>query len=392
MANNYRSKKEWWRVKHVRIIGACLIAVFALVAVAVTNASASEPEWGRCVSVKSKGHFEESNCKKEDFKESKGKKTYKGKFEWLSGAQADCVAQKKGHYSDSACTKEDFKENTKTHVKTYKGKYEKTGGPKFTAEGGAGVLTAVGYTCRLAPGNTRPLPREDCAHEYGEGVSLTKVECTKENATGEATGTDEVANVSVRFKGCVSFGLPATTIGLLAGEIQVSTLKGRLGYLNKAAHEVGVLLEPAALGGQFAEFELVFAEEIVHVGVGNVAEGSFYEAQQPDPTPGTPTGNDGVISPITPVNQMTHTFTQDYRIEQVRPYPCTDHECEPAAEREEWEATVNIPNHFEGGPFTALEWKITKDIPEEEFHSAWAPAGEEINNVNTVEGEAEIKG
>ena len=31
------------------------------------------------------------------------------------------------------------------------------------------------------------------------------------------------------------------------------------------------------------------------------------------PQPVTPSGHDGIISPIIPVNQMTHTFTQNYR-------------------------------------------------------------------------------
>src|ERR1700728_4705272 len=112
----------------MKIIGACLVAVFALAAVAVSSASAAEPEWGRCVSAK-KGHYKDANCQEKDEKNGKGK----GKFEWVPGAQSDCIAQKKGKYKESKCETLDEK-NGKA-----KGKYEKTGGGKFAAEGGAGV-------------------------------------------------------------------------------------------------------------------------------------------------------------------------------------------------------------------------------------------------------------
>ena len=61
----------------------------------------------------------------------------------------------------------------------------------------------------------------------------------------------------MRFKGCTFAGDPATTHGLSAGEIQVNALKGRLGYINKVGHEVGVILEPTTAGGAFAEFEVL---------------------------------------------------------------------------------------------------------------------------------------
>ena len=226
---------------------------------------------------------------------------------------------------------------------------------------------------------------------YRLGIS-SSVECSSEQASGEAVGSDEVANVSVLFKGCTFFGDPATTKGLAAGEIQVNLLKGRLGYINKAKHEVGVLLEPATSGGLFAEFEVSEGQVLFKVGEGNATEGAFYEE-----TPGSPTGNDAVISPITPVNQMTHTFTQDYRVEEIKPYEAVSchisHTC-PRGTTGEFGAPnadyLNIPNHFEGGPQDSLEF-VTEASSEPEG-SSWSPAGQEITNVNTVEGNAEIKG
>ena len=372
------------RVKRVKLIWLAALAAFALTAVAVTasSASAAEPEWGHCVSVKSKGHFEDGNCTKEDFKENKAhEKKYKGKFEWDSGAAAACFAQKHGKYKDAGCTELDEKKGAP------KGKYEKTGGPKFTAEAGAGILKTAINNCH-----------EFNKHPRGPGCNYEMtpispaVECESEHATGEAAGSDQVTNVSVRFKGCVAFGSPATTEGLAAGEIQVNPLKGRLGYINKATHEVGVLLEPVTSGGVFAEFLSVEGEVLQRVGEGNATEGSFYE----ETGPGEPTGHDGIISPITPVNQMTHTFTQVYRLEELNPYippQCAKVSCK---QEEDFggEGTVdflNIPSHFEGGPLEELE--VDQTYPQqEELGYEWDSGGEEITNVNTVEGNVEIKG
>ena len=197
----------------------------------------------------------------------------------------------------------------------------------------------------------------------------------------------------MRFAGCTSFGEPATTPGLPAGEIQTAPFKGRLGYINKATHAVGVLLQPATAGGPFAEFEVFEGQKVDHVGAGSAAEGAFYEEAS-----GTPTGNDGVISPITPINQMTHTFTQNYRTETIAPYEPVScpisHTCPHGDENfaeEPAKDILNIPSHFEGGPVEALENYLANSEPGNGTGS-WSPAGQEITNVNTVEGEAEIKG
>ena len=395
-----QSKKELvGQVKHVKLFGLCVVAVFALLAVALAgSASAAEPEWGRCVSVKSKGHYEDGNCTKEDFKENKAhEKKYKGKFEWLPGAQSDCVAQKKGKYKDAGCTELDEK-NGKA-----KGKFEKTGGGKFEGNGGAGVLQEEFFECELANGKTTPVkgPHSQCTGElYGFHAVIREIhiECSKEHATGEAVGAAEVANVKVTFTGCNFSGIPANSPGAPAGEIRTNTLKGRLGYIHKATHEVGVLLGPATPGELFAEVELPEVELLIHVGVGSATEGAFYEEAN-----GAPTGNDGIISPITPVNQMTPTFTQNYRTETIEPYEpvsCpVSHTC-PLGDKtvggQPVQDLLNIPSHLEGGPLEALEeWQNNTGEPPYEgcgCSTQWSPASEEITNVNTVEGQAEIKG
>ncbi len=373
-------------------MGLCLVAVFALVAVAASSASAAEPEWGRCVAMK-KGNYIDSNCTNE--KEKKGKvEEHKGSYEWVGGADTTCYPVKKGNYIDSGCTKEKEK---KGKVEEHKGSYEKVvGGPKFVGVAGAAVLHAIVAECYGSSDEIELLPRKDCvgAPLFSEPPGYTwdgapKIECTSQLATGEAAGTDEVVNVSVRFKGCTigaGGGNPASSKGLPAGEIQVNPLKGRLGYINKAKHEVGVLLEPVAKGGTFAEFEAASAFVAVTVGVGNATTGSFYEAFN-DETPGTPNGNDGVISPITPVNQMTHTLTQNYRITETR------EQCSEISEKncntpEALPVIQNVPSHFEGGPLEVLETVVVAGGSES---SAWSPAGQEETDVNTLEGEDEIK-
>jgi hypothetical protein len=376
-------------VKRVKLIWLAGLATFALTAIAVTTASASaaEPEWGHCVPVKSKGHYEDKNCSKENVKESKsGKKTYKGKFEWDAGAAAACFAQKHGKYKDAGCTELDEKKGAP------KGKYEKTGGPKFEGNGGAGVLSAPIYTCENESRELVQRPREGCQGEdgYNDQGSAAKIECEKEHATGEATASNEVSDISVRFTGCTFFGVPAQTHGLPAGEIQTASLKGRLGYINKATHEVGLLLEPASAGAPFATFEVVSGAGVITVGVGNPTSGAFWE--EPG-TSGVPSGGDGVISPITPVGQMTHAFTQDYRIEEKQ-VPCPPKtpcfvplgQSEPQEDLE----VFNVPSRFEGGALKVLEDELAE--PSQSFQTEWAPAGQEITNVNTLEGEAEIKG
>ena len=348
------------------MLGLCLVAVFALAAVAAAgSASAAEPEWGHCI-VSKKAVYANSNCTEVAMK--KGKPSHKGAYEWLGGAET-CYPSKKAVYANSNCTEVAMKKGKPSH----KGSYEKTGGGGFTAAStGPGVLKTAFHVCASSkfPHEQERHPRAECEEYYENGIG--EVECKTENATGEAAGTDEIANVSVRFTGCTALGvIPVSSAGLEEGEIETSKLKGRLGYINKGAHEVGVLLEPVTKGAQFTSFRIDLGEELpieFAVGVGNSTEGAFY-------TPEATGGYDGVISPITPVNHMTHTFTQDYRVNVV------------GEERVE-----NVPNKFDevGAHVELLEAYEANWL--EGYSGAWSGAGQELTNVNTLtEGEAEIK-
>jgi hypothetical protein len=321
-------------VKHVRILGLALVAVFAIAAIAAVGASAASPEWGECVA-KAGGKYLDANC------QTKGKG---GSFEWKKGATLP------------------------NH--------------KFTGEnvGSGGVLGSAVLNCeeeqpvgsgKNGPNAEKRLPKSKCANGLNDSQNVAgEIECEKENNSGEAVGKNKIANVHVLFKGCILLGsLPCASEGLAEGEIETKPLEGELGYINKAAHEVGVRLTPAKKKGLFAEFVCgngAVNRLVIQVGMGNTKEGAYY-------SPESKGGNDGIISPITPVNAMTSQFTQVYTLQR-----------NPTAE--------NLPNKFEGKPISLLEDNIEQTAGGVHQQQDWGPSGEEITNVNTPEVPGEIKG
>ncbi len=315
-------------MRHVRILGLCLVAVLAIAAVATSSASAL-PEWGKCVAQPG-GKYTDSNCT------TKGKG---GSFEWKKGKTLAPVP--------------------------------------FTGEGvgGGGVLYTAFSECAGGTYNSKKVSNKKCiegggkVNEFNETSEAFKVECEKENATGEASGSKEVKNVSVTFKGCTLFGaFPCQNEGAAEGEVKTNALKGSLGYINKAAKEVGVLLEPVKKHGTFAEFECAVGVGIVTtVGVGNTKQGAAY-------SPESHGGYDGIISPVTPVNEMTNEYTQVYTVNGK---------------------TQNIPQNFEGKHIELLEDALRQgSLSESEIEnesSKWARGAEEITNVNTPAEPGEIK-
>jgi len=313
------------QVRHVRMLGLCLVAVFAVCAYAVSSASAL-PEWGKC-EAKAGGNYSDSNCT------VKAKPKGSGSFEWKKGKELPNV--------------------------------KFTGANKEAGHGG--VLTGTIRICWVGETDKSPTTRAKCAEEGGREVeeSLPPVECESETNTGEQSGTNAVQKVFVTFRGCgvINKALPCKSNGAAAEEIKVNELKGKLGYINKGARAVGVLLEPAKHHGAFAEFECGGLLAL-KVGVGNSKEGAYY---QPEKTG----GYDGIISPIGPVNKMTSTFEQVYTVNP------TTHE--------------NEPSKFEGKHIELLENLITVIGEPGQPKSDWSQAGEEITNVNTPEVEGEIK-
>ncbi len=310
-------------MRHLRMVGLCLVAVLAIAAVTATSASAL-PEWGKCTA-KAKGKYSDGNC---TVKAKKGT----GTFEWTKGKNLSPV--------------------------------------KFTGKsvGGGGVLVSGLHECFGGTSSARRVTDAKCVEDGGKAINATEggfqlyVECASEASSGEATGSNAVGNVSVTFKGCAALGFtPCTSAGAEVGEIKTNALKGKLGYISKAAKEVGVVLEPAKKHGLFAEFNCPGLNFSVAVGVGNSKEGAVY-------LPESKGGYDQIISPITPVNTMTNEYTQVYSVNIN---------------------SENIPNKFDGQHVSLLEDYLSINGSPES--SKWSPAGEEITNVNTPEEEGEIK-
>jgi hypothetical protein len=349
-------------VRHVRMLGLCLVAVLALGAYVVSSASALE--WGKCENVGSGGNYTGPNCTKAEKAKPKGS----GSYEWRKATE---VAAKRVSEGKSANV-------------------------PFTGHnvGSGGVLSSGAGVCNGGTKSELRSTRQGCAEGGGkeeflpEGISVT---CEAETNTGETVAKSAVANIHVTFTGCKVFGAaPCESEGAAEGEIRTNTLKGKLGWINKTAKEVGILLEPAQKHGLFAGFECAGVIFTV-VGAGNKKEGAYYVKGTNYPSgcggtcPGaTPEeekhgGYDGVISPITPVNQMTNEFEQVYS---------TNHsESEPQ----------NIPSSFEGKHIDVLEdvYGLSQKQKEvegrENGESMWNAASEEITNVNTPEEEGEIK-
>jgi hypothetical protein len=300
-------------VRHLKIIGLCLAAAFAVAAVMASSAFAgSKPEWGQCFA-KAGGKYTDAAC------QNKGKG---GAFEWRKST----AVVKKG----------------------------------FTGSGGSGLLSTQTIACE-----------KTCVNEKGEETAEAKehplhiniaVECTGESAAGEDSGKNGVKNVSVTFTGCLIFGSAPCNNTANPGEIKTSILKGELGYINKAAHEVGIVLEPETKKGLFAKFEC--GENFITTEVGQVGK------KQGPPAYAPKGGGDKIISPITPVNVMTTSLTQVYTVN---------------------EGDENIPSKFEGGKLSILE-AVAVNTEKPADRGLWSPAGEAITNVNTTEEAVEIKG
>ena len=193
-------------MKRMRIVGLCLVAVFALTAFAASSASAL-PEIGRCVAKTGTGKYKDSNCT-----EKAGKLTSEKNYEW----------------------------NKATGMN-----------PHFTSAGGAGVLETESGT------------RVECTAQTATGEYRLV-----ENTTTHTDTSKEVKNVVATFTGCSLpiIGAKCNTAGHGEGEIVTNSLKGPLGYISGKGTKtpvVGQELTPTVSKGAFATFECSSAAKIV---------------------------------------------------------------------------------------------------------------------------------
>jgi hypothetical protein len=198
----------------MRIMGLCLVAVFAVTAFAASSALAL-PEIGRCVAQAGTGKYKDANCT-----EKAGKLVSEKAFEFKKGAAAEGV-----------------------------------GSTGFSSAGGAGTLETVSgtkITCET----------QSASGKYDQDAGLIK----------------EVEGVIATFKGCSLplLGVKCNTAGSPEGEIKTNLLKGPLGYISGEKTKtpvVGQELTPEKAKGHFAEFECTSSVKVVVKGKEGPAEG-----------------------------------------------------------------------------------------------------------------------
>jgi hypothetical protein len=315
-------------VRPVRILGISLVAVCALVALSATSASAALPEWGRCLKVPV---------------------TIKGK------------EHKKGAYANANCT-------------------EKTGGEYEWAKGTSELLGTY-FT------NTMTSPEAHLMSTDGLGVN-----CKGQTAEGRLSGTKEVSELRVTFTGCetnvlnfasenefthnvkVEEETGQLSYEYIEGEIETHYLKGKLGYISgkgTANPVVGLELEPEEKHGLFAAFGCGSkAPHVTPVIFSNVGENPFGGK-----------GDDAIISPISPVNQMGKETTQVYSMKKVE---------NPETKALENVPGIQEPTSFENGKPAFLE-NINYKLNSE---GEWAQSAQEettVTKLNDSEEEIEIK-
>ena len=236
-------------VRRLSMLGLCLVAASAILAVATATASAALPEWGKCV-----------------------------KFINQHGIPV-------GKFADAACTKQ-------TEVpKTGEFEWMKAPGsipnPEFTSSGGVTELQADGISTVCKGGETATgalsgnkevsdveVIFENCGTEFGHLV------CG--NGIGPPLGEEP------------------------EGQIRTRRLKGRLGFISGKGTEtpsVGLVLEPEELHGLFAEF--LCGPLVIRVG-------QFPGFNGPKPEKAGEGGNT-LIGTITPVDEMAASQVQAYK-------------------------------------------------------------------------------
>jgi hypothetical protein len=304
----------------VRQLGLCLGAAFAIAAVMATSASAVVPEFGQCVPV-AHGNYADAGC-------TKGKPLGKGTFEWRR------VSEITGDKS--------FREN------------ESVAHPA--------ALIAKFNACN--PGRTRQSGSCASRGEEEEKGGPLGIECTNEFHRGEVSGSKEVAHVGISFEHCAVFGT-APCANTPTEEIQVNPLRGSLGYIKHHPKQVGILLTPEKAPEPFAQFSCLGVITTV-VGQGNAIEGTAYKEANGEENKG---GNDGIIAPITPINEMTKFLVQTYTFNSK---------------------LENIPSRFLEGQRESLETYEYSPF-ESAFGSRWSPAGQQVTAESAQENGEEIE-
>lgn len=174
-------------MKRIKVVGLCLVAVFAMSAIIASGAQAATgAEYGQCIA-KKKAEYTTGTCA------VKSAKAHKGKFEFVPGPSPKCAAQKKGEYTTGTCTVKSSKPK--------KGHFEKKAGSTFTITGGPGVLETPAFG--------------------------GPVECTNSVGSGSITGVKTNQSITT-FENCQTGGKKCNSALAPAGSITTQPLSGTL--------------------------------------------------------------------------------------------------------------------------------------------------------------------
>jgi hypothetical protein len=190
-------------MKRMRIAGAVLVAAVSLVMAA--NASATAPEFGRCLKAATKAlsNYDSAKCVKtagEDLG-TEEEKLKKGNYQWFPG-----VIKKK-------------------------------------------------FTTAIKPTTIATL----------ETVGGTKITCTGETSTGEFLNTKEVGKMVAKFTGCETNKLKCESAGAGVGNVNTAPLGGPIGFETIAENPAKDHLanELHSESGNIAEFECAGLKVVV---------------------------------------------------------------------------------------------------------------------------------
>jgi hypothetical protein len=203
-------------MKRIRIVGLCLVAVFAMSALVASSASAATPTYKVCkkAAVKEKGTFNNKTC-----------------------TIASKGGKKEGGYEIGAWNEGKEKE------------------PKFKDTNGVSTLTS-----------------------YIKGFGIVgAVSCTKAKGEGKITGPSN-GNVTVTFEKCTSSGESCASAGEKAGKIKTSLLATELAELSptEVVTRVGEVGKVSASFSCGAEKVITtgIADGVITGDVGNIAKES----------------------------------------------------------------------------------------------------------------------
>jgi hypothetical protein len=181
-------------MRRMKMMGLCLVALFALTAVAVSSASAASPAFYECAKLA----------------KNPTTKKYEGKYSVKTCA------------TEASPTEQTEGKKNKYELKEGIGK-----GKQFKGKGGAATLHTPAVS--------------------GEVV------CKSFKDSGFINSPTTEDKVISEFKTCTSIGKKCMSPGEKAGTIKTNSLKGELGYISKSPLKVGVVLSPES-GSVLAEF------------------------------------------------------------------------------------------------------------------------------------------